>query len=171
MKTHLLVSCAASAVLMAGTAGAADSLQTTMNVRAEVNQNCSDVSVSDLDFGSSTPFEGSQDTTTLLSVTCGVGTSYDVEMDYGLSPAAPGSSQRQVADANTGEFMDYDLFQPDANGDADTSAAWGTRTDGAEYHNIGTGSAQSLTVTGRLHRHATNSPGTYTDTVVVQVNF
>jgi spore coat protein U-like protein len=166
MKTRVPVTCAAVACF---TAGSALALQTSMNVRADVVSACSEVAVADLDFGTAGQSDATQDTTTTVSVTCTDGTSYDVEMDYGVN--AGGGTQRRLADEAGTDFLDYDLFQPDASGAAATDTPWGAKADGGEYAGIGTGSSQSLVATGRLHRRAQSTAGLFTDAVVVRLNF
>lgn len=175
-KQYLLIA-AAAASLVSGAASAdpaacmTSPCTTNLSVFAEVIASCSSIDAADIDFGSSAAVAGSRDVTTAISLVCTAGTPYSVELDYGITPTAPGSSQRQVSDFATGEFMDYRIFQPDPSGAAATTAPWGMAADNQEFTGMGTGTSQTLTATGRLDQTNSTAPGTYTDLVTVYLNY
>jgi len=173
MTKHLLAA-SASAIALFATAASAEPIVggspgiTTMNVSATVTEACTDITAADLLFGSQAAREEDVVQTVDISVTCGNGVQYDIELDYGANPAG---TQRQLAGSGNGQFIDYDIFQPDATGGAAMTTPWGTKTDAAHYANTGTGVAQTLTGTGVLRLHSTTGPDTYSDVVGVQLNF
>jgi spore coat protein U-like protein len=165
MKKHVLLSAAALAVLASGSASALD-LTDSMNVTAMVTAACTSLTASDLNFGTHGAADTTTDATATVTVTCDNGTFYTVGIDSGITGG--GAFGRQVTDVN-GEFMDYEIFQPGAGGGSATTAAWGEGLDA--YDGTGSGVAQALTATGRMHWTSGRSPGTYTDLVTVTLTF
>lgn len=175
--TRKFLFAAGIAALFAGPASAQSGSCTTspcitnFSVFAEVTASCSSIDAADIDFGSSPAIAGSRDVATTINLVCTVGTPYTVELDYGITPTSPGSSQRQVSDFASGQYMDYTIFQPGAGGAAATTAPWGLAADNQEYVGTGTGTSQALTATGRLDQTDSVAPGSYTDLVTVFLNY
>lgn len=162
MKKLLAYPAAALALLASGTVFAQQTLIDDINVTATVTAACTDLTATDVDFGSAGAADVTQDATSTITVTCDTGTAYTVELDYGMSPLG---TQRQVTGAG-GEFMDYAIFQ-----DAGYSTPWGDIANGQELAGTGTGAADPLTAYFRLQRNSGSSPGTYTDLVGVTLTF
>lgn len=173
MKKHLL-SLSAAALAFASFGSFADTATDNMSITVVVTAGCTSIVANDIDFGSTASIDDTIDIPTNVVVTCNNGQPYTVELDYGANPANATSTQRQVADADSGVFIDYDIFQPTAAGTAATTTAWGTVALGgatADFEGTGTGSAQTLVATGRLHMLAGKPAGTYTDLVIATLNF
>ena len=167
MKTHLIP--AAMLALLSTAASAQQTLIDSMNVSATVTAACSALSTTDLVFGAMGQVDQSQDTTATVSVTCDNGTAFTIDLDDGISGPGQGATGRQVAGVGSGETMDYEIFQPAANGSAATTTHWGA---GAQsVGGTGTGAVQDFIATGRLFRTSGSSPGDYTDLVTVTLNF
>lgn len=177
MKTSLLLIASAAACLVSGSALAASAVCTTspcdtnFTVTTEVIASCSSVSAGDLDFGSRPAINGFFDVATQIDVVCTTGTPYTVELDYGITPASASSTQRQVSDFATGQFIDYAIYQPSSGGAAATTTLWGLAADDLEFNGMGTGATQTLTATGRLDQNDSVGPGTYTDLVTVFLSY
>jgi len=154
---------AALALLASGSVFAQQTLIEDINVSATVTAACSDLTATDVDFGSAGQADADDDSTSTITVTCDNNTSYTVELDYGMSSLGPGL--RQVTGSG-GEFMDYEIYQPGG-----FTTPWGMAADGAQYDGLGNGAAQPLTANFRLHRTSGASPGTYTDLVGVTLTF
>lgn len=172
MKTYLTLAAASALSLATGVASAAAVTGSpgigSMNVTATVTTACNDLTVSDMDFGSHPQSEDSFDATTTVSVTCGTGVAYSVELDYGANGLG---TLRQLADSGSGEFLDYVLYQPGPGGASAKTTEWGLTADGAQYDGTGSGAAQALTVTGTVTYHSGTSPGTFSDLVTVTLSF
>jgi spore coat protein U-like protein len=174
MKNHLSLACGSALALCAGAVQAAPVTASgesgSMNVTATVTTACTDLTVNDLGFGSNAQSNADITATTTISVTCGSGVPFRVEMDYGQTP------QGTIRTLSTGGVgspqIDYTLYQPDVTGaGSTTSGEWGPEADGKEYNGTGTGAALPLTVTGVMALTSGAEPGAYSDLVTVTLNF
>lgn len=176
MNKSLLIAVAAAGLTSSAAFAAPASCTTspcinTLSVFAEVVASCSSLDAADIDFGASPAINGTRDVATQISVVCTVGTPYTVELDYGISPTGAGSTQRQVTDFASGQFIDYTIFQPAAGGAAATTQPWGLAANNQEFNGLGNGAAQTLTATGRLDQNDAVTPGLYTDLVTVYLSY
>ena len=105
---------------------------------------------------------GAIDATAALSVTCTHTTPYSVGLSAGSNADASNAGARTMKSGSN--VLPYQLYQ-----DASRSKVWGDGSDA--YSGVGTGSAQSLTIYGRLPSVAGVVPGSYSDTVTVTVSF
>lgn len=165
-----LGSSAASAGVLASCA--ATGCQSNINVTVTIVTQCATIQANDIDFGTRFATNATYDQAANIDVVCNTGVPYNVELDKGINPTGS-TNQRRVADGNSGEFMDYTIYQPsDASGTTGaTTTKWGSLADGQEFHSTGTNAVQHLVATGRLTVLSTTKPGTYTDLVVAQLNF
>jgi spore coat protein U-like protein len=131
----------------------------TFNVTANIPTSCSVTAGSDLAFGD---YTGTQiDATTTVSVTCTSGGAYTVGLNDGTHFSSP--NRRMLHD--TADFLNYELYKEEAR-----TNRWGN--SGAELvDGTGTGSAQTLTVYGRLPGSQSLIAGAYTDTITVTVTY
>jgi spore coat protein U-like protein len=143
----------ASALLLAGAAAgaSAQSASTTFQVTANVAASCS-VTATDLAFGQYDPFAATPlDSTSTISITCTNmhGYAYSVPTPTARSMAGPGAAT-----------LNYGLYNEAA------------RTSGFGGAGTGNGSAQSITVYGRIPAGQTLAVvGSYSDLVTVTVNY
>ncbi|HUR40812.1 MAG TPA: spore coat protein U domain-containing protein [Verrucomicrobiae bacterium] len=161
MKNVLLYPVAALALLASGNALAQQSSVANINVTATVEAACADVTATDVDFGSQGNIGNTDDATSTITVDCDTGTQYSVAIDYGVAPLG---TQRQVTNGNSGEFMDYDIFQPGG-----FTTPWGEGADALD--GTGTGAADALVANFRLQRAAGKGFGVYTDLVTVTLSY
>lgn len=98
-----------------------------------------------------------------ISVNCSNGAAYQVGLDDGLDPSA---TARRMAGPG-GARLSYELYSNSAR-----TLAWGDGSAlGARVSGTGSGSAQSLTVYGRIPAGQLVAAGSYTDSVVVTVEY
>jgi spore coat protein U-like protein len=139
----------------------------TFQVTATISSSCT-VSGSTLNFGSAidplaaaTPL----DATSTLTVVCTNTTPYTVALNAGINAggASNFTARTMKSGANT---LGYQIYL-----DSGRSTVWGDGTASSTKAGTGTGSAQSLTVYGRIPSLANVIPGSYTDTVTVTVSY
>ena len=122
-----------------------------------INGNACSVSTTAVDFGSRGLLTSNVDVTGGVSVLCTSGLIYKVSLGAGSNGTI---AQRKMASGSS--TLDYNLYANSAR-----TTVWGTQT----ITGTGTGSAQTHTVYARLSAQASPEPGTYTDSVVVTVEY
>lgn len=129
---------------------------TTFTVTASVAATCS-TSATNMAFGA---YSGTViDQTSTITVTCTNTTGYTVALDNGDNYSAPNRRMN-----NAGSYLNYELYS-----DAGRTTRWGDNPDWVS--GAGTGSAQNLTVYGRLPAGQALFIGSYTDTIEVTVTY
>jgi spore coat protein U domain-containing protein, fimbrial subunit CupE1/2/3/6 len=144
---------------LAGTVG--NSLATS----ATVTGNCT-ITTTPLAFGNVNTISGSNvDGTGGLSITCTNGTAWTAAAGVGGGTGASYTGRRMVAGANQ---LGYNLYTA-----GDYATVWGDGSAStATLGGTGTGSAQAVTVYGRVGSGQTTVPaGSYLDTVAVTVTY
>jgi spore coat protein U-like protein len=132
----------------------------SLSISGSVSPICS-VSAGSLGFGSYTSAAAALATAT-VSVNCSNGGSYAV----GLGSGSNFSTTRRMA-GPSGQFLGYELYS-----DSGRSVFWGDGTTlGNRVSGTGSGVSQNLTVYGRIPAGQNITPGSYTDTVVVTVEY
>ncbi|WAS59068.1 Csu type fimbrial protein [Burkholderia ambifaria] len=132
----------------------------TMAISATVDATCQ-ISTTPLAFST---YTGSQtDATATVSVTCTNTTPYNVGFDAGLGAGATVTTRTMSI---TGASLPYSLFQ-----DAGRTVNWGNTVGTDTVAGTGTGSAQTLTVYGRIGAGQLVTPGAYTDTITATVTY
>jgi spore coat protein U-like protein len=142
----------------------AASVQAQFNVTATVLNSCA-VSASDLAFGSYTAGSGSPLTaSTTVQVTCTASLPYTVALDGGTNTASV--TARAMTDGAS-HNLSYGLYTSNAY-----TAVWGDGTGGTStVGGSGNGSAQSLTVYGRIPAAQFVVAGSYSDRITVTVSY
>lgn len=134
---------------------------TSFNVTATVINSCS-VAANNLSFGTYDPNTATpKDATTTLTVTCTNGLTYDIGLDGGNSGDV--NNRYMINGSNE---LNYTLYRDTAR-----TQNWGTTIGVDTYSGIGSGSAQTVTVYGRISAGQVVPFGTYTDTINVTVTF
>jgi spore coat protein U-like protein len=167
--TRLLQAAAALTVgLVAATTAHAGTATNTFQVTATIITSCQ-VSGSTLNFGSTVdPLATSVplDATSTLTVTCSNTTPYAVALNAGTNAGGASNFTARTMKSGT-NTLGYQLYL-----DTGRSTVWGDGTSSSSTKSgTGSGSAQSLTVYGRIPSLASVVPGTYTDTVTVTVTY
>lgn len=139
----------------------ANNTQVPFTVQANNNITCT-VSANDLNFGAVTSLASNLDVNGSASVTCSNGAAYRVLLDNGLTGTSP-TDRKMTLGANS---VTYGLYR-----DSGRTLAWGDASGVNSLAGTGNGNAQALTIYGRVPSQAVPPPGTYTDTIVMTVEY
>ena len=159
----------AAPVLAMGFFGASEiraAIQTdTFDVTATIIASCS-ITANDLSFGNYDPLSATAlDQTSTISVTCSNGADYDIQLSGGIS--ADVNARTMDDDATGTNLLNYSLFR-----DSGRTDNWGVSNGIDTYQGTGTGSAQTITVYGRIPAGQTTPPiGAYTDTITATIEY
>jgi spore coat protein U-like protein len=134
---------------------------TTFTATATILSSCT-VSAANLNFGTVGVLSSNVDATNSVSPTCTNGTPYNVGLNQGLNGSSVTTRQMNAGAAR----VNYSLFRDSAR-----TLNWGNTVGTDTVAGSGVGSAQSLTVYGRILPQATPAPGAYNDTIVVTVTY
>ena len=159
---RVLLSFVLFAVAMPASAATAT---TTFAVSGTVVPTCS-VSATPMSFGAAipNPINSNVDATSTVTATCSSGAPYTIALSAGLGAGATFAARRMTSGPNG---LTYTLFT-----DAGRATVWGDGTAGNTLsNNNGSGSAQVISVFGRIPAPQTVPTGTYTDTITVTVTF
>jgi spore coat protein U-like protein len=169
MRNLLTALLTTGALLGAAGGASAGTATTTFTVTATVNTNCK-VSAAPLTF-TYAPGGGAATNTTTVTVNCTKNTPFDTALTAG-GTAGSTVAQRLLSDAS-GDKLQYNLFSS-----ASSSTPWGVTVGTDTVHGIGGGmgvpQAVTQTVYGSVIDSAANQaipPGTYTDTITVNVTY
>jgi spore coat protein U-like protein len=158
----------AGALALASFGAAAATSTTTFAVSTNVQASCA-VSASPLAFANVDPITNqtsSTDGTTTVAVTCSNTTPYNVGLSAGAATGATVGGRKMTIGA-TSDTLDYALYS-----DSNRSQNWGETVDTDTVAGIGDGTAQPLTVYGRIPSgQGTAKVGAYTDTITVTVSY
>lgn len=151
------------------TSGTQQSVRFPFTVSATVIKSCKvGVSASTLDFGSvpGTATNVSATGTGLIDTTCSNTTPYIVGLQTSDGTAGTG----HMTSSASADKVPYGLYRDSAHANLWGSSGTGPGSPGNEVPGIGTGSVQALTVYGNVPS-ANFTPGTYRDTVTVDVTY
>lgn len=148
---------------IAGFAAATNAAQDsdTFLVSATVNSACT-ITANPLSFGAYDAAGANVDSSTTLDITCTTGSNYQIGLDGGSTAADVNARAMSGPGAN----LSYALFQ-----DSSRTTNWGNTFGTDTVAGSGTGSAQSVTVYGRLFSGQFTTAGFYSDTVVATIDF
>lgn len=167
-RRSLILSAAAAASVAFVPSGRAATLASSFNLSANVVASASATVSQHVSFGT-VLVSGMTGVTGSVTITSTAGTSLTVALDQGQNPS--GSQRRMVSN---GQYMNYNLYQPNATGTAQASPAvpWGDGTSlGASYTATGTGSAQTFNVYAEIPSGQNLYAGTYTDTITLTLSY
>jgi len=132
-------------------------------VTAAILQTCI-VSASALAFGTYDPTSATpSDSSTALTVTCSLATTYNVGLSAGGGSGASVATRKMTSGGNT---LDYSLYTSAAR-----STVWGNTVGVDTVSGTGTGLPVAYTVYGRVAAQQSVPAGAYTDTVTVTVTY
>ncbi len=135
----------------------------TMAVSATVQATCQ-IAATGMAFGT---YVGTQiDSTATITITCTNTTPYTIGIDAGLgvTPAATVTTRHMTGPAAAN--LNYGLYK-----DAARATNWGLTPVTDTVAGTGNGSAQPITVYGRVQAAQFVAPGAYTDTVTATVTY
>ena len=134
---------------------------TTAPITGSVAAICT-VSAGSLGFGTYSPASASLATAT-VTVNCSNGASYQVGLGGGSY--ASGGTRRMAGPG--GSYLGYELFS-----NSGRTTAWGDGTAlGGKVSGTGSGANQGLIVYGRIPAAQSPAPGSYSDSVIVTVDY
>lgn len=167
IKSKLVAMLAACATL-AGSASA-QVLNGSLAVQVTFNDHCESLVVGAMNFGAHTVVSVATPITqtATISMSCTVGTTYDIELGAGSSfgQASGFGSLRAMRQGVTSNYVAYELTS-----DAGYATPWGTLPGNAVAATAAS-TAISHTVYGRIPNQSVPAVGTYNDTVAVTVNY
>lgn len=138
--------------------------QASSGASAVIKNGCQINNVSDLNFGEQSPAASSTlstASTSTITVTCPVNTSFSVGLGSGLHSQ---QSTRYLCNSSDNQCVSYKLYQ-----DAAHSKVWDNTN--TQTFSSATGSSQSMTVYGVVPSQSWPTPGNYSDTVTVTLNY
>lgn len=157
----------AAALLVTGLAAslpaAATDITTTFQAKIVIVDACTALSANDLDFGTQGVLGSAVDQSSTFSVTCTSGASYSIKLSAGANPSTAGDVNTRRMKHGTSDYVGYNLYSDSPGG-----TVWDNTTG---VSRTGTGSAETVTVYGRVPAQATPPAGSYTDTVTVTVTY
>lgn len=118
--------------------------------------------VENIDFGTRGLLTANYDTTALVKPRCTNTTPYQLGLNNGLN--ASGSTRRMKSAA--GNYVSYELYR-----DNGRSQRWGNTQGADTLAGTGSGSAQNITIYGRVAPQVTPRAGSYSDTVTVTIYY
>jgi len=134
---------------------------TSFNLTATVQAKCA-VSANSLAFGN---YTGAQlDSTTTITATCTNTTPYNVGLNAGTATGATVTTRKMTGPS--GALLNYSLFR-----DSGRTLNWGNTIGTDTVSGTGNGTAQSITVYGRIPAAQRPTPGSYNDTITVTLTY
>jgi spore coat protein U-like protein len=149
-------------LLLSASPSLAATTTTTFNVSLTITASCT-VSATAMAFGSTGVIAANIDNTSTVTVTCTNTTAYNVGLDAGTGSGATVAVRKMTAGGAT---VNYSLYQ-----NAGRTTVWGNTIGTDTVTGTGNGSAQALTVYGRVPSQTTPAPGAYSDTITVTVTY
>lgn len=134
---------------------------TTMGVSMTITAGCT-VTATPMAFGTAQVLGANVDATATVSPTCTNTTPYTVSLDIGTGATV---TARKMA-GPAGATIDYVLYR-----DASRTQVWGATAGSDTVAGTGNGSAQAITVYGRVPAQSSPAPGSYADVVTATVTY
>jgi spore coat protein U-like protein len=159
-RLGLVIGTAAGLAIASGSANAQTTVTDTFDVLITINAFCAITNPTNLDFGSNNLLNAAVDQTSTFDVQCTNTTPFDIGLDQGQNFGAT----RRMTDGTS--FVSYALYS-----NAGRTTAWGDTIGSDTVAATGTGSAVSYTVYGRVPAQTTPAPGSYNDTVTIEVTY
>ena len=123
------------------------------------------ISATTMSFGILAALNSDQAASNQIGITCTRGVKYAVGLSLGIN-AGSGASARYMANPATGQKIQYGIYQ-----NAAKTQPWGNALGIDTAAGTGTGLTQNLIAFGVIPAQTTPSSGTYSDVVVVTVNY
>ena len=148
---------------LASTSLYAATVTNTMPVKITIQNACniSTTAPTTLDFGTQGPLVANVDQTATITVTCTTNAPYNVGLDAGGGASI--NARRMINGTNT---VGYQLYR-----DTGRTTVWGNTVGTDTAAGTGNGTAQALTVYGRVPPQTTPPAATYSDSVTVTVSY
>ena len=125
---------------------------------------CQAYTTTDLDFGSIPgDITANVDQTSTIGLTCTGRTVWKLGLDNGANASG---TVRRMRQGTSSSYVPYELYS-----DAARTQRWGGTVGTDTVNGTGTGSAQSVTVYGRVPAPQVPAPGSYSDTITVTITY
>jgi spore coat protein U-like protein len=157
-----LVGAALSFVAFASPAAAA-SATNTFQATITLQANCQVASTNTLNFGTQGLLAANTDASATFQVQCTNSTPYNIGLNAGTTAGGTVATRLMTSGSAT---VGYQMYS-----NAARTTNWGNTVGTDTVGGTGNGSAQTLTVYGRVPVQATPAPATYNDTVTVTVTY
>jgi len=115
-------------------------------------------------FGTAQVLGSNIDVTATVSPTCTNTTPYTISLDVGSGAGATVAARRMTGPASA--TVAYSLYR-----DAARTLVWGVTSGTDTVAGTGNGTAQPITVYGRVPPQSSSAPGGYTDVVTATVTY
>ena len=161
---YLLVAAAIAGGVVCVPATAQTTITGNVSVTMTIAAGCT-VTGGTVAFGTQTSLLSAVDQTGTFSVTCTNTTPYNVSFNAGANGASV-TTRRMRGGATNSEFVNYSLFS-----NSTRTTNWGQTIGTDTVAGTGNGSAQTLTIYGRVPAQTIGSAGSYSDTVTVTVTY
>jgi len=170
MRNFASLAALAAAALALGLSSAhAQTASGNLSITFNLGASCTTAQVTPVTFpGAATGTIAAETATGSISVNCTSGALYNVGLDAGLHPSTAGntSTRRMAGTVNTTKYVTYDLWQ-----DSGDSTHWGNTPPTDTVGGTGTGSAQTISVYGKIPAQTEATADAYADTVGITVYF
>ncbi|PLP99864.1 Csu type fimbrial protein [Cupriavidus pauculus] len=144
---------------------ATNSLPITFTASATVASDCN-ITATPLDFGSIGVLSGNHDAVSTLTVQCTRNAAYTIALNAGIGNGANVSSRKMTRTGGS-QTVNYQLYSDSAR-----TVPWGDGTRGTStVGGTGTGTANTISVYGRVPQQNTPQHGAYTDTVTATITY
>ncbi|CAM3810852.1 spore coat U domain-containing protein [Bordetella tumulicola] len=139
----------------------------TFTVNLIIQSDCT-IAANPLSFGTSGVLDTNVDAETTVSVTCSNTTPYNIGLNEGNVTGSTVANRllAGTTGGNTGTTVAYQLYQ-----DAARATVWGNTQPTDTLSGVGTGTAQTIPVYGRVPPQTTPTADTYQSTVTATVFF
>jgi spore coat protein U-like protein len=134
----------------------------SFNVQVTIAATCVVTSATALNFGTQGVLATNVDQTSTINVTCTNTTPYNVGLDKGLNGSSVTTRQMKAGSA----LINYSLFS-----DSGRTTNWRNTVGTDTVAATGNGSAQPLTVYGRIPAQTSPAAASYSDTITVTVTY
>lgn len=164
-KQRTLSICAGALAVfaLAGPGAEAATATGTFTSTITLQASCQVASTNTLDFGTQTLLTANVDVQADLSVQCTNTTPYNIGLNAGSTAGGTVATRLMTSGAATVQYRMYS--------DSARIVNWGNTPATDTVSGSGNGSAQSLTIYGRVPAQATPAAAIYSDTVTVTINY
>jgi spore coat protein U-like protein len=164
-RQRTLSLCASAVAILALIGPAAEAATATGSFTSTITlqASCQVVSTNTLNFGTQNILTANVDVQANFSVQCTNTTPYNIGLNAGSTAGGTIATRLMTSGAATVQYRMYS--------DAARTVNWGNTVGTDTVSGTGNGSAQALTVYGRVPVQATPAPATYNDTVTVTITY
>ncbi len=124
------------------------------------------LSTTPLDFGTLSGLTTAQAATGQIGITCTRGANYVISLSNGINGGLSPTSRKMVSVGSPGSVITYGIYR-----DAAHVQPWGQTVGSDTFSGVGTGLQQNVSAYGYLPAQGNPAPASYSDTVVVTVNY